>query len=107
MDHLDHVNDKVALQVLGLLKHLTYNASEHAQDSVFKLISSGESIFCERVYKLLENSIAFFNHPVLRSVLVCTFMNPAVLVHNAVYTYLYLQVIVIKVSLILIMKCYN
>ena len=66
MAHLDHVYDDVALQVLGLLKHLTYNANEHAQNSVFKHISSGESTFCERVYKLLENAIAVFNHPVLR-----------------------------------------
>ena len=60
MDHLDNVNDEVALHVLGLLKHLTYNANQHAQNEIWECISSRESVFCERVYTLLENVIAVF-----------------------------------------------
>ena len=47
---------------------MTYNANKHAQDSIWRTISSRESIFCARVYKLLENVTAVFGNPVARLV---------------------------------------
>ena len=90
MIHLDHEDDEVTLQVLGLLKHLTSKANKKAQDCVQKKISSEESLFSKRVYKLLENAIAVFNHPVLRSVLVCNVMNSVVIIIIHVYMLIYI-----------------
>ena len=55
MMHLNHKSDEVVVQVLGLVKLMTLNANIKAQDQVFEIIGDRDSMFCRRVYELLDD----------------------------------------------------
>lgn len=58
---MNHDNDKIMIQIFGLLTLLTANANEKAQDEVFKaVVSNNDSIFCQKLYCILESVSATF-----------------------------------------------
>ena len=60
MLHMSHPDKEIVLQILGLLRLITLNANLKAQDFLYEEISNRDSVFCARVYMLLEDVISTF-----------------------------------------------
>ena len=60
MLHTSHPDKEIVLQILGLLRLITLNANLKAQDLLYEEISNRDSVFCGRVYMLLEDVISTF-----------------------------------------------
>ncbi len=61
MNYLNQDNPEIVLQILGILKLMTWNANINAQDGIFGEISHRDSAFCRRVYRLMEGAISTFS----------------------------------------------
>ncbi len=60
MYHLSNDNPEIELQILGILRLMTWNANVDVQDDVFIEMSDSYSEFCEKVYRLLEGVLSSF-----------------------------------------------
>ena len=62
MAHLNYDNPEIILQILGLLRLFTDDANIESQKVIFEEISGDRnSVFCRRVYELLEEVISTFS----------------------------------------------
>ena len=62
MAHLNYDNPEIVLQILGLLRLFTDDANIESQKVIFEEISGDrDSVFCRRVYELLEEVISTFS----------------------------------------------
>ena len=63
MLHLSHPNDEVAVQVLSFLQTVLYLGNELAQSKIGDLCDHRETIFFQRVQKLLDIMISNLGIP--------------------------------------------
>ena len=70
MAHLNNDNPEIILLILGLLRLLTWGANIESQNVIFEEISDRNSVFCRKVYELLEEVISTLSETWAKLVLV-------------------------------------
>ena len=63
MLHLSHPNDEVAVQVLSFFRTILYLGNEFAQSEIGDLCDQRETVFFQRIQKLLDIMISNLGIP--------------------------------------------